>query len=101
MSKLESRMNFVGYSMLCNQWMLDWAIAWNEFECRRLVEDWLYDGVIERHDVPNPNNPQYPTSAVRLIRTNETVREALGLNRPVIANPVMAVHEAEPYYDPE
>ena len=25
MGKLESRMNFVGYSMLCNQWMLDWG----------------------------------------------------------------------------
>ena len=101
MNKLESRMNFVGYSMLCNQWMLDWSIAWNEYECRRLVEDWLYDGIIERHDVPNPNNPQYPTSAIRLVRTNETVRDALGLNRPSITNPVVASQEAETYYDAE
>lgn len=101
MSKLEGRMNFVGYSMLCNQWMLDWGIAWNEYECRRLVEDWLYDGVIERHDVPNPNNPQYPTSAVRLIRTNETVRNVLGLNRPAIANPVVTASHTDSYYDRE
>ena len=101
MSKLEGRMNFVGYSMLCNQWMLDWGIAWNEYECRRLVEDWLYDGVIERHDVPNPNNPQYPTSAVRLIRTNETVRDVLGLNRPAIANPVVTASRTDDYYDRE
>ena len=101
MNKLESRMNFVGYSMLCNQWMLDWSIAWNEYECRRLVEDWLYDGIIERHDVPNPNNPQYPTSAIRLVRTNETVRDALGLNRPAITNPVVASQEAETYHDAE
>ncbi|MCE2501285.1 MAG: NYN domain-containing protein [Dehalococcoidia bacterium] len=101
MSKLESRMNFVGYSMLCNQWMLDWGIAWNEYECRRLVEDWLYDGIVERHDVPNPNNPQYPTSAVRLVRTHEIVRDALGLNRPAIANPVVPFDQTEPYYDAE
>ena len=101
MSKLESRMNFVGYSMLCNQWMLDWGIAWNEFECRRLVEDWLYEGMIERHDVPNPNNPQYPTSAVRLVRTNEMVRESLGLNRPAISNPVVSSMDDQHYHNPE
>ena len=101
MGKLEGRMNFVGYSMLCNQWMLDWGIAWNEYECRRLVEDWLYDGIVERHDVPNPNNPQYPTSAVRLVRTHEIVRDALGLNRPAIANPVVPFDQTQPYYDAE
>ena len=97
MSKLESQMYFVGYNMLCTQWMLDWGLAWNEYECRRLVEDWLDDGIIERHDVSNPNNPQYPTSAVRLIRSNETVREALGLNRPTISNPVVPTQQAGAY----
>ena len=95
MSKLESRMNFVGYSMLCNQWMLDWGIAWNEYECRRLVDQWLHEAIIERHDVHNPNNPQFPTSAIRLVRTNELVREALGLNRPNINNPVVATGVGE------
>ena len=33
-------MNFVGYSMLCNQWMLDWGLAWNEFECRKLLDEY-------------------------------------------------------------
>ena len=101
MAKLESRMNFVGYSMLCNQWMLDWGIAWNEYECRKLVDQWIYEEIIERHDVHNPNNPQYPTSAIRLIRTNELVREALGLNRPVISNPVLASEPDESNYEPE
>ena len=27
MHRLEIRMNFVGYSMLCSQWMLDWGMA--------------------------------------------------------------------------
>ena len=27
MHNLESRLSFVGYSMLCNQWMLDWGLA--------------------------------------------------------------------------
>lgn len=101
MNKLESRMNFVGYSMLCNQWMLDWGIAWNEYECRKLVDQWISEDIIERHDVPNPNNPQFPTSAIRLVRTNELVREALGLNRPSISNPVMSSETAEANYKPE
>ncbi len=55
-------MNFVGYNVLCNQWMLDWGIAWNEYECRNvvdgLVEARLVEaGVVERHDAFNPNNP--------------------------------------------
>ena len=101
MAKLEGRMNFVGYSMLCNQWMLDWGIAWNEYECRKLVDQWIYEEIIERHDVHNPNNPQFPTSAIRLQRNNELVREALGLNRPSISNPVMAAEPTESYDQPE
>ena len=101
MSKLESRMNFVGYNMLCNQWMLDWGIAWNEYECRKLVDQWTYEEIIERHDVYNPNNPQFPTSAIRLIRTNELVRDVLGLNRPSISNPVMANELTGAHYQAE
>ena len=44
MDRLEGRMNFVGYSMLCNQWMLDWGLAWNEYECRRLVDEYQAGG---------------------------------------------------------
>ena len=87
MNRLEERMNFVGYSMLCNQWMLEWGMGWNEHECRRMVDDLVQAGVVERHDVVNHNNPQFPTAAVRLVRANETVRNALGLNRPPISNP--------------
>ena len=39
MSRLEDRMNFIGYNMLCSQWMLDWGIAWNEYEGRKMVDD--------------------------------------------------------------
>ena len=82
-------MNFVGYNMLCNQWMLDWGVGGNEYECRKMVDDLVEAGVVERHDAFNPNNPQFPTSAVRLVRTNETVRSALGLNSTPISNPVL------------
>ena len=70
------------YSMLCNQWMLDWGIAWNEYECRKVVDGLVDVGVVERHDASNPNNPQFPTAAIRLVRTNETVRSAPGLQQP-------------------
>ena len=85
MDRLEGSMNFVGYNKLCTQWMLDWGIASTEYECYRLIDQWLYDEVVERHDVANPNNPAYPTSAIRLIRSNETVRDLLGFNRPAAA----------------
>ena len=80
MDRLEGRMNFVGYSMLCNQWMLDWGIAWNEYECRKLVDEYQQAGVVERHEVTNRNNPDWPTSAIRLVRTNGAVRCALGFS---------------------
>ena len=90
MYQLEGRLNFVGYGMLCNQWMLDWGIAWNEYECRRLVDEYQQAGVVERHEVVNRNNPDWPTSAVRLVRTNEAVRRALGFSDGPISNPVLA-----------
>lgn len=90
MDRLESSMNFVGYNKLCTQWMLEWGIASTEYECYRLIDQWLYEEVVERHDVANPNNPAYPTSAIRLIRSSETVRELLGYNRPASARPALA-----------
>ncbi len=90
MDRLETAMNFVGYNKLCTQWMMEWGIASTEYECYRLIDQWLYDEVVERHDVANPNNPAYPTSAVRLIRSNEAVRDLLGYNRPSVARPAVA-----------
>ena len=90
MHNLEGRMNFVGYGMLCNQWMLDWGMGWNEHECRNLVDEYLDAGIVERHEVVNPNNPDWPTAAVRLVRTNETVRRALGFSDGPASNPVLA-----------
>ena len=80
MYNLESRMNFVGYSMLCNQWMLDWGLAWNEFECRKLLDEYQEAGIVERAEVYNHNDPDWPTSAIRLVRANETVRQTLGFS---------------------
>ena len=40
MYKLEGRLRLVGYSMLCNQWMLDWGLPWNEHECSRLIDEY-------------------------------------------------------------
>ena len=80
MDRLEGRLNFVGYSMLCNQWMLDWGLAWNEHECRKLVDEYQQAGIVERHEVVNQSNSDWPTSAIRLVRTNETVRRALGFS---------------------
>ena len=89
MYNLESRMNFVGYSMLCNRWMPDWGLAWNEYECRKLLDEYQDAGIVERHEVINPNNPDWPTGAVRLVRSDERVRQALGFSEGPAANPVL------------
>ena len=44
---------------------------------------------MERHEVVNRNNPDGPTSAIRLIRTNETVRQASGFSEAPTSNPVL------------
>ncbi len=89
MHNLESRMNFVGYGMLCNRWMPDRGLAWNEYECRKLLDEYQDAGIVERHDVFNPNNPDWPTSAVRLVRSDERVRQALGFSDGLASNPVL------------
>ena len=86
MCNLESRLNFVGYSMLCNQWMLDWGLAWNEHECRRLVDEYADAGILERHNVVNPSRSAWPKPAVRLVRGDETVRRALRFSDGSIFN---------------
>ena len=88
MDRLEGRLNFVGYNMLVNQWMLDWGIAWNEFECRKLIDEYQQAGIVDRHEVINRNNPDWPTSAIRLVRSDERVRRALGFTDGPTASPV-------------
>ena len=89
MDRLEGSLNFVGYNKLCTQWMLDWGIASTEYECYRLIDQWIYDEILERHDVANPNNPSFPTSAIRLIRSNDHVRDLLGFSRTTVINPLV------------
>ena len=88
MNLLEGRMQFVGHNMLCNQWMSEWSIAWTEYDCRRLVEQWLEEEILQRHDVRNPNNPTYATPAIRLNKQNEIVRQTLGLNKTSVHNTI-------------
>ena len=90
MDRLEGRLNFVGYSMLCNQWMLEWGMGWNEQECRRLIDQYQEVGIVERHEVANHHNPDWPTSAIRLVRASETVRRALGFSDGPVSKPVPA-----------
>ncbi len=90
MDRLEGRLNFVGYNMLVNQWMLDWGIGWNYYECRKLVDAYQQAGIVDRHEVTNRNNPDWPTSAIRLARSNERVRRALGFGDGPTSSPVAA-----------
>ena len=89
MYKLEGRLSLVGYSMLSNQWMLDWGLPGTSTSAAGLIDEYQEDGIVERHEVVNRNNPDWPTSAIRLIRTNETVRQAPGFSEAPTSNPVL------------
>jgi hypothetical protein len=56
----------------------------------RVVDEYLGAGIVVRHEVVNPNNPDWPTAAVRLVQSNETLRRALGFSDGPISNPVLA-----------
>lgn len=63
------------------------GLASNEHECRRLIDEYLDAEIAERHEVYNPD---WPTSAVRLVRTAERARQALGFSEGPVSNPVLA-----------
>ena len=63
--------------------------AWNEHECHGLIDEYQEDGIVELHEVVNRNNPDWPTPAIRLIRTNETVRQAPRFSEAPTSNPVL------------
>ena len=65
-------------------------MGWNEHECRSLIDQYQEAGIVERHEVVNRNNPDWPTSAIRLVRASETVRRALGFSDGPVSNPVPA-----------
>ena len=88
MNRLEGHMNFVGYNTLCNQWVLNRRHRLERIRTPQNDGRAGGGGIAERHDAFNPNNPQFPTSAIRLVRTNETVRTVLGFNSLPISNPV-------------
>lgn len=96
MNRTEARLAFVGFSMLCNQWMPEWGIGANEFECRRLIEDWINEGVTERHQVENPNQPSWPTTAIRLVRESPAVRRVLGHQPVIIGHNITMPSTADP-----
>ena len=45
---------------------------------------------MERHEVTNRSNADWPTSAIRLVRSDERVRRALGFTDGSMASPVTA-----------
>ena len=89
MDRPEGRPIFVGYGMLGNQWMLYWGDRFGtRHECRNLVDEYLEAGIMGRQEVVNRNNPDWPTAAIRLVHTHETVRPALGFGDGPALDPV-------------
>lgn len=47
-------------------------MGWTDHKCRQLIDEYPEDEIMERHEAANRNNPDWPTPAIRLVRTNET-----------------------------
>ena len=60
--------------------MLESALAWNEYKCRKLIDEDRAPEIVQRHEVADRNNMDWSIPAERLIRTDETVRQALGFS---------------------
>ena len=65
-------------------------MGWNEFECRNLVDYCLEAGIVKRHEMVNRNNPDWTTAVVRLVRTDERMRMALGFSAGPVSEPMPA-----------
>ena len=77
MDHFERQLQFVGYNRLSSQWMIQWGVAIDEYQSCTLLQTWIKKDIIERHDALTPNSKGAYTPAVRLVRTNLTVKEAL------------------------
>lgn len=75
--RFSRNVSFVGYGKLCREWMVDWGVGRSERDCFDLMERWQSQGIVETYQVPNPMNPLYPTTAVRLQREHPLVREIM------------------------
>ncbi|MBZ5573291.1 MAG: NYN domain-containing protein [Acidobacteriia bacterium] len=74
LAELEGKMPFVGCSLLKK----------NHGFTQQMIAAAVATGRAEIHSVPNPNSPERPTSALRLIRDNEFVINALKVETKVV-----------------
>ena len=82
------RIVLCAFSQSVSRDMLDWAGT--SASAAGLIDEYQEAGIVERHEVLNQNNPDWPTAAVRLIRANETVRRALGYSDGPVSDLVLA-----------
>jgi len=70
---------FVGIKAFRDQFLLNRGLAWaNDQQARHYsLAAAINSGLVLRTSVPNPNRPDFPTTAVKLNREHPTVREVL------------------------
>ncbi len=85
MDEVERTLPYVVLNYLRNTLVTQtWGIGSDESQKHSFLDKLLTDGVLEEYQVDNPKRPGRTTTAVRLNRSNEVVKQALGQkeNRP-------------------
>jgi len=71
LDKLEGEMSFLSVKWLRAR------LFKNENDTREILQLAIHSRIVEKYYVNNPNNPQFPTLACKLVRNNEFVKQTL------------------------
>ncbi|ADG07644.1 hypothetical protein Btus_3020 [Kyrpidia tusciae DSM 2912] len=72
---MQERLPFVGFGLLQRELTRRYPYRFGFEDILNAAKN---EGILEVYKVPNPNNPDFPTTAVRLNREHPLVRETLG-----------------------
>lgn len=75
LASMQARLPFVGFGLLQRELTRRYPYRFGFEEILNAAKN---EGILEVYKVPNPNNPDFPTTAVRLNREHPLVKEILG-----------------------
>lgn len=75
----QGSMRFLGRKLVANQLPAEILGNYVSYESRMsIIGKVIASGILEFYQAQNPNNPEWPTAAIKLNRDNEFVKSVLG-----------------------
>lgn len=87
---MEGRLPFVGFGLLQRELTRRYPYRFGFEEVLNAAKN---EGILEVYKVPNPNNPDFPTTAVRLNRNHPMVKQVLGEPEPDHLQELQELHD--------